>query len=79
MQDDEFSVTLVQGKTQIEISKDQMIEDAKHNYYLTVDSTQFKPGMIKMIVTAYVPDDDFADGYRREVTVTNLCNIKGTE
>lgn len=77
MADDDFSVTLVQGNVSIVVTKDEMVEDAG-DYYLLVDTTQFKPGELKMIVTAYVPDDDFPGGTRREVNVAYLCSIKKT-
>jgi hypothetical protein len=58
-----------------------VITDGNGNYYIMVDTTQFQTGLVKMIVTAYVPDQDFdesseGDCIRREVAVQDLCYIK---
>lgn len=77
MQDDNFIINLVQNNKSVEVRKSQLIED-DNNYYLPVDTTQFKPGTVKMVVTAYVPDDDFPNGIRREVAVSDLFTVKKT-
>lgn len=77
MQDDNFIINLVQNNKSVEVRKSQLIED-DNNYYLPVDTTQFKPWTVKMVVTAYVPDDDFPNGIRREVAVSDLFTVKKT-
>ena len=38
----------------------------EEGYYLCFDTADFGTGQIFAIITAYVPDTDFADGFRTE-------------
>lgn len=74
MDDDEFEITLVNGKNRLELSKDDLVKD-NNTWYLCFDSTELGHGDVTMIVCAYVPDADFEDGVRKEVLETTLCQI----
>ena len=73
MHDDDFSVVLRQGSTEVEYKKSDFIEQSelidgeeKYSYYLIVDSSLFGVGGVDCIVTAHVPDTDSGKGYRVE-------------
>lgn len=75
MVDDDFTVTLKRGPTRHVFSKDDLVRDAEDNFYVCFDSSEFGQGVIDAIVTAYVPDSDFDDGFRTEVFKFKLVNI----
>ena len=77
--DDEYEIKVVCGNKSQTITKEDIVTDGE-NFYMLIDTTQFGGGLVKVIVTAKVPDDDFTDdpwnGVRREVGVEELCYIK---
>lgn len=73
---DEYTIDLYSGSKRITVTQDQIIDDGD-GFYLLVPTSQLKPGVLKMVVTAKVPDGDFPSGYRNEVTVQNLAYLKG--
>ena len=73
MDDDEYTIVLrCNGK---EVQGD-VVEGENNEHYLLVDTSQFGSGLLKMIVYADVPDEDFPDGTRREVASFDLCDLK---
>lgn len=51
----------------IEVTKAQMLPYDDDNYIAMLDTTNLKyEGYIKIMVTARIPDEDFADGFRTE-------------
>ena len=72
---DEYTIDLYSGTRQISVTQDDIVED-NGEYFLLVPTSSLKPGVLKMVVTAKVPDDDFPAGYRNEVTVQNLAYLK---
>lgn len=75
MVDDDFTVTLRRGSTKRTFKKDELVRDAEDNFYVCFDSAEFGKGVIDAIITAYVPDTDFDDGFRTEVYKFQLINI----
>jgi hypothetical protein len=73
---DDYKIVLRCKNVQKTVTKNDIVVDDQNNHYLCVDSTQFGPGMLQMVVYAYVPDEDFPDNDRAEVAVLNLCEIK---
>lgn len=53
-----------------------VVEGEDNQHYLIIDTSQFGSGLLKMIVYADVPDEDFPDGTRREVAALDLCDLK---
>lgn len=49
------------------IPKEDMLKADDENYVALVDSAQIGKGLVRCKVTAYVPDGDFMDGFRKEV------------
>lgn len=73
--EDPFEIKVVCGNRTQTITQDDVVED-DGNYYILIDTSQFGTGLVKLIVTAKVPDKNFESGYRREVTVHELCYIR---
>lgn len=76
MVDDDFTVTIKRGSTQKIFSKADLARDAEDNFYVCFDSAEFGDGMIQAVITAYVPDAAFPDGFRTEVYAMDLVNVK---
>ena len=64
------------GKSVTYTQEDVYIEN--NNHYLCIDTDLFKPGTLKLVITAKVPDDAFPRGYRKEVDVKLIGPIKHT-
>lgn len=54
------------GRTQ-SIPKKDMLKADDENYVALVDSSKIGKGLVRCKVTAYIPDGDFQDGFRKEV------------
>jgi hypothetical protein len=50
------------------VNKEDMIEVDSDNYIALVDTKTMTAGVIMMVVTCDIPDSDFADGLRYEVS-----------
>lgn len=79
MADDDFEVKLVRGSKSITITKDRMIVDGQGQYYICFDSADLGPGLVTAVVVAHVPDLDFPDGFRNEIQMVDLVNIKNVK
>lgn len=77
MDDDDFTVDLVNGRRKLTLEKSDMVNGEDGNWYLCFDSSELGTGDIYIIVYAHVPDDDFDDGIRTEVYKDILCHIEG--
>lgn len=75
---DDFEITIKRGTTSRTFHKNDLIEEVitipeeVHNFYLCFDTSYFGPGVLTAIVKAYVPDNDFPDGYRTEIEKFDL-------
>lgn len=63
---DDWNIEVFRGKTSRKFTKEECIHGLD-GWYLCFDTTDFGPGLYYAILTAYVPDSDFPDGYRTEV------------
>lgn len=88
METDDFNVTLKRGGKELhfekadlvvepynEVDPETNISTEKHHYYVCFDSAYFGPGAITVVVTMYVPDNAFDDGFRTIVDKFNLVNV----
>lgn len=82
MHNDDFSVILKQGTTEMEIPKSAFIEkttthngNEKHEFYFCFDSSIFHAGIVNCIVKAFVPDTDFQGGIRLEIDKFDIVII----
>ena len=78
MNRDDYDIKIVCGNRTKTVTQDDIVEGDNNTHYLLIDTSEFSGGLIKLIVTAKVPDDDFENDYRREVTVHDLCYVKKT-
>lgn len=76
MIENDFKVVLKCGNKSITLEKRDLVRDQEDNFYLCFDSSLLGPGAIYAIVTAYIPDPNFEDGFRTEVVKLNLIFIK---
>ena len=76
MVDDNFTVLLKRGGFSKLFEKGDLIQDDEDNFYVCFDSAEFGKGLITAVVTAYVPDEDFDDGFRTEVQKFDLIKIE---
>ena len=78
MVDDDFSVDIKCGKITRTYAKDNTawVKDENDDYYLCLP-TDGLSGLVSMVATLYVPDEDFADSnIRREVVKQDLFMVK---
>ena len=72
MDDYDFMVEIYTSLKRIqEIHKSDTIRIDENNYVACVDSEALGHGLVKVRVTAYIPDNDFEDGVRTEVVYLN--------
>lgn len=61
----------------LSFKKNDLIRVDENNYIARVDTTKLDTGVIKVKIMADIPDNDFSDGYRTEVTYINTgINLK---
>lgn len=53
------------------VSKDQMKKIDDDNYVAMIDTSRIGVGELKVKVTAYIPDTDFDDSLRTEISTVN--------
>lgn len=76
MVDNNFTVTLKRGSYSRTFEKGDLVQDDEDNFYLCFDSSEFGKGLITAIIRAYVPDEDFDDGFRTEIQKFDLIKIE---
>lgn len=75
MDTDDFLVTIKSTKTSIQFTKEEMSKTQDDKYLFTINTAELGTGEYNISVTAYIPDDDFEDGLRTEVTRELLCVV----
>lgn len=79
MDDFDFEVDVYCSQKRVTtITKEAAIRLDESNYVIRVDSEPLGHGDVKAKVTAYIPDDDFEDGTRKEVAflATDITIVK---
>lgn len=76
MESDRFTVDIMRGNNAMHFEKYDMETDDQGNWYVCFDTLALGTGRVTAKVTAYVPDDDYEDGFRVEVQKIDLVNIK---
>lgn len=56
------------AKANINIKKQDAIYIDDNNYVVLVDTNDLGVGNVKCKITAYIPDEDFKDGFRTEIS-----------
>lgn len=78
MENYEFKVQcFTSARKVVTISKDEAIKVDADNYKVCVDTTGIGSGVLRCKITAYLPDNDFADKLRTEVVevATNITIV----
>lgn len=74
MDDDDFYCVVTCGKSEVTIPKAEMaIGD--DGFLMTVKTDGMSCSAMYLTVHAFVPDEDFADGYREEIERAKLCYL----
>lgn len=77
--DDDYEIDFYCGDNQpLHFNKSDMKEGLDGDYYLLIDTEEknLKPGVMRMIITAYIPDNDFHDHTRKEVESISLGPLR---
>lgn len=76
MVNDDFKVTIKNAtKKEVTIDKSEMIVTDEDKFLFTIDTALLGTGEYYITTTAYVPDEDFDDGFRTEVQKSLLCVV----
>ena len=67
MDDDDWKVEIIGGRGKVTLEKKDCFDDGAGHWFFTLNSEAVGAGQPILAVTAYVPDEDFADGLRTEV------------
>lgn len=59
--------SLIINKSNTQLAKP--VEGAENDYIILIDTSEIGTGNLKCKVTAYIPDDDFEDEERTEVSI----------
>ena len=76
MDEDDFEVEIIRGPNTLHFDKTELEVDKDGNYYVCFDTAPLGTGRVTAKVTAYVPDDDFEDGFRTEIERVDLIVLK---
>ena len=68
MIEDDFEVELIGTNGSNILHKSEFPTDGGGHYYLCFNTLDYGAGFIDAVITAHVPDQDFSDNYRDEVT-----------
>ena len=69
MSDFDFEVNLTCGDKTLVVKKKDMRATEDGGYILCLDTQLLGAGVVKAVVCAYFPDNDFPDGVRKEIHV----------
>lgn len=73
---DRFTIDIMRGPHVLHFKKDDMEIDEDGHFCVCFDTALLGPGRVSAVITAFVPDSDFADGMRTEkYKIENLINI----
>ena len=72
---DNYTIDFYCGDKIMHFTQDHVISHDGH-FYLPVPTDSLDPGLLRIVVTAYVPDSDFSEGIRKEIAVRNLKYLK---
>ena len=73
---DNYDIDFYCGSYHKHYTNSNMVEDVDGNFYLCIPTNNLAPGMMKMVITAYVPDNCFSGHTRKEVESITLGPLK---
>lgn len=69
MSDFDFDLKLTCGEKSLIVRKNDLLLTKDGDYLLCLDTKLLGAGVVRGVVTAYIPDSDFPDGIRREIGI----------
>ena len=76
MDRDGWTVEIIRGKNSRVFDKEECFQDEQGQWYVAFGTAEFGAGQYYAAITAFVPDDDFKDGFRTEITVVRLLTVE---
>ena len=70
-----YDIDIYCGSKHLHFDQSDIVQDGD-DFFLCIPTKELRAGIMKMVVTAYVEDDDFPEGVRREVAVENIATLK---
>lgn len=64
---DHYTIDVVSGDSVVTYSESNMVTDGEGHWLLPLPTDNLQEGRLKLVVTAYVPDDEFPGNIRKEV------------
>lgn len=74
--EDDYTIEFICGTYTHTYTQDDIVKGADGCHYLLIPTVNLTPGMMKMIITVFVPDGDFPDAVRKEVESITLGPLK---
>lgn len=84
MDTDDWAITITRGLNSVSFTPENSVHEVENEgteneisqWYICLDTDGFKPGDAYITYEASVPDDDFPEGIRKEVSESYFCNFK---
>ena len=74
---DNYDVDFYCGDNPVQhFTQSDMKQGMDGDYYLLIDTEGMKPGVMRMVITAYIPDYDFDDNNRKEIESISLGPLR---
>ena len=73
---DRYDIDFYCGAKVIHYTQSNIVRGSNGNFYLLIPTKELAPGMMRMVITAYVPDTDFPKAVRKEVESITLGPLK---
>lgn len=73
---DNYDIDFYCGTQHKHYTQANMVKSIDGNFYLCIPTSNLSPGMMKMVITAYVPDTCFDGHKRKEIESITLGPLK---
>lgn len=74
---DNYDIDFYCGENTVKhFTQADMKEGLDGDYYLLIDTKAMQPGVMRMVITAHIPDNDFPDHFRDEIESISLGPIR---
>ena len=72
---DKYNIDFYCGKQEKHFTEADIIPGTE-GFFLLIPTSGMQPGMMKLIVTVFIPDEHFASGFRKEVESISLGMLR---
>ena len=73
---DNYEIDFYCGDGHKHFTQDDVVKGTDGNFYIFIPTSDFTPGITKMVITAYIPDRDISGGVRKEIESIILGPLK---